>query len=123
MAVLGSVVVTMDRASNSVFFYTFTDKVNYTSGEMMELSLNIESNKEKNVTIEIHAIKNYKGNYVKNIKDVVELEEGVNSFVYTDMVPSCTGCSGISKGDHEVVFLVFEDDKILLNETKTITIL
>jgi len=123
MALMGSIIVTIQDNANYVSFSASTNKQNYTQGEMMELSLSLDAKEDiENVIIEIHGIKNNDGKYVKNIRDVVNLTKGKNSFKYTDVIPSCSSCSGISKGEHEILFVVINNKNVLVNNTKNIFI-
>ena len=125
MAVLGSIIVTSNK-SNATNIFVSTDKTNYSQGELMKLNFEINSEKPKqDIIVEIHAVKNKYNSYIINIFDKVNLSKGENFLNYTARIPYCSRCSGISAGEHEIVFRIFDsnENKTLLNKTQKIAII
>ena len=123
IAFMSSIITTIHSSPSRIFFEANTDKENYTQGELMKLSFNINTETARQVTIEIHGIKKTNGNYLKNLRDVVNLTKGSNILEYTEIIPHCSSCSGVSKGENEVTFIVTDSGETLLNETKRIVIM
>jgi hypothetical protein len=95
-----------------------SDKQEYSSGEIMEVSISYDSFQSiDDVQLSISGIENRYGSYVMNVVDVINLSFGNNDAKYTMKLPSCSSCSGISPGDYQIYVTLKKDDSVIANKT------
>ncbi|MFH0863224.1 MAG: hypothetical protein V1875_09400 [Candidatus Altiarchaeota archaeon] len=90
-----------------------TDRGLYHSRENLKADITIESELDQPADITLHGI-NAKGYERLNLKTSQELGRGRNIISMGYMLPSCTGCSGISPGNYTI-----SADVKTAKETKT----
>lgn len=98
--------ITSEKNELKIISFTI-DKEVYHSNEPMNISLEIySSNKIDNVTIKLFGIKDRRDNYRFNREEIVNLNSGENTFLYSFTTPACYGCARINPGIHEITSMI-----------------
>ena len=99
-----------------------TDKDIYHSNENVEIVLAVYSPDDiSDVLIKISGVKSRKGVYFVSLSNNTNLIAGENKITFTQKLPACSGCVGISTGTYFINVSVAYDDEVV-NATHSIAI-
>ena len=86
-----------------------TDKPLYHSGEIIKLSVKLDSPSDmNNVTLKYYGI--LSGSYRLSKSQIVDVKKGENNYSLDYVAPNCFGCAGISPGTYDVsVDVIYAD--------------
>ncbi len=98
-----------------------TDKNVYHSNEIMNITIDIQSNTDtKNMTLRIYGI--YSGKNRLERTKTITLKKGANTESITYKTPRCTGCAGIRPGTYKVNAQLKYNNTLLVNTSNDIDI-
>jgi len=99
-----------------------TDKDIYHSNENVEIVLAVYSPDDTNdMLIKVSGVKSRKGIYFVSLSNKTNLIAGDNKITFTQKLPACSGCAGISTGTYFINVSVAYDDEVV-NATHSIAI-
>ncbi len=99
-----------------------TDKETYHSRETANINVSVDSpTGAQDVEVRLHGI-NARGSERLNLVQTVNLSRGENTVQFTQPMPSCTGCAGISPGDYGIFAEVEIGGEVIAKANATVNI-
>lgn len=93
-----------------------TDKYRYEERRKVKIFVNITMPRDmRNVEVRYYGVKNKYGSYMLQGDDKFDLVQGTNLIETLLGLPSCSSCSGVETGPHEVNAAIYLADKQLAN--------
>jgi len=90
-----------------------------------EMNITISFNASRplsHVKIALVGITNYRGHHYLNQQAFFDLLPGENEYMFTQRIPSCSTCSGLSYGEYSVDVTLSQNDEVLAAYNHTIEI-
>jgi hypothetical protein len=102
-----------------------TDKEVYDEGDSINVTLVIDSPIDVDrAEFTLNAVKDKRGYWEIRESEEMGLSEGKNSIEFNERLPSCSSCSGVAEGEHEIeAILTFKNETPIANTTTTIELI
>lgn len=90
----------------------------YHSGEQMEITVKISSQKRLDVNVNVYGI--YAGRYRLNQTQAVVLNAGSNDVSFNYPSPPCNKCAGVAEGTYVISAEVLYNDNVVARDNKNV---
>jgi len=90
----------------------------YRSGEKMEITVKINSQKRLDVNVNIYGI--FAGYYRLNQTQAVVLNPGANTVSFSYPSPPCNKCAGVAEGTYVISAVVLYNDNVIARDNKNV---
>lgn len=94
------------------------DKPLYHSGEKMDITVKINSQKRLDVNVNIYGI--FAAVYRLNQMQAVVLNPGANDVSFTYLSPPCNKCAGVAEGTYVISVEVLYNDNVVARDNKNV---
>jgi hypothetical protein len=90
----------------------------YHSGEKMEISVKINSQKRLDVNVNVYGI--FAGYYRMNQTQAVVINPGANVVSFSYPSPQCNKCAGVAEGTYVISVQVLYNDDVIARDNKNV---
>jgi len=94
------------------------DRPLYHSGEKMEITLKVNSQKRIGVNVNLYGI--YANHFRLNQTRAVVLNPGENTISFTYTTPPCNKCAGVAEGTYVISAEVLYNDRVVARDNKNV---
>jgi hypothetical protein len=98
-----------------------TDREEYSSSDVMQAYVEITSSDfNGEVFVRLHGVPGRNGVEYVNTYKLVDIAPGITQVNFSEALPVCSVCAGLSPGNYQIIAEVLVDDSPIASATKTI---